>query len=439
MKVLMLSWEYPPKNIGGLSNHVYYLSKNLGRLGHEVHVITCEEENIPLEEEGAGVFVHRVIPYSLDSSDFTKWVMHLNFAMIEAGIKLINANGKFDIIHGHDWLSAYAAKVLKGSYNIPMVCTIHATEHGRNNGIRTEMQSYISSVEWMMTYEAWKVIACSQYMKEEIHSVFNTPLDKLYIVPNGVSVEAFEGCFNIAEFRRNFARDEEKIIFYVGRHVYEKGIQLLIEAAPDILSACSEVKFVIAGKGAMSEELKQKARAMGLENKILFLGYLEDDEKAKLYKASDVAVFPSLYEPFGIVALEAMAAGCPVAVSDVGGLKEIVEHKVSGMKLIPGSKDSIKDNVIELLDNDLLRKAVSENAYGEVLKKYTWDKIAADTIALYEKVREEAKGTEWEVTEIKVKKKAASRKKKSEDTAIEESAADKETRPKRTRKKAANI
>ena len=213
----MLSWEYPPKCVGGISNHVYYLSQSLSKLGHEVHVITCEEDKALVEEEKSGVSVHRVIPYSIDTEDFTKWVMHLNFAMVEAGIKIINSDGKFDIIHGHDWLSVYAAKTLKRAYNIPMVCTIHATEHGRNNGIKTTMQKYISSAEWMMTYEAWKVIACSKFMKDEIYTIFNTPLDKLSVILNGISTEGLKEIFDAAVFRKTYARAEEKIIFYIGK------------------------------------------------------------------------------------------------------------------------------------------------------------------------------------------------------------------------------
>jgi glycogen synthase len=439
MKILMLSWEYPPKNVGGLSNHVYYLSKSLAKLGHEMHVITCEEDNALFLEEVEGVTVHRVVPYSIDTEDFTKWVMHLNFAMLEEGIKVINANGKFDIIHGHDWLSAYAAKALKNSYSIPMVCTIHATEHGRNNGIRTEMQKYISSVEWMLTYESWKVIACSEYMRDEIYNVFSTPLDKLSVIPNAVcSVEIGEAQ-NIEEFRRGFAKDNEKIIFYVGRHVYEKGIQLLLDAVPDILASYSDAKFIIAGKGVMTDELKERVIALGLEDKVLFTGYVDDKLKTRLYKIADAAVFPSLYEPFGIVALEAMAAGCPVVVSDIGGLKEIIEHKVNGLKHIPGSKDSLKDNVLQLLNNEVLKRSLREWAHNTVVEKYTWDKVALSTQELYEKVREEAKGTEWGVTEVKSKKKTiAAKKKKEENADIEESAVDLEAKPKtkRTRKKA---
>lgn len=412
MKILMFSWEYPPKNIGGLANHVYNLAGSLAALGNEVHVITCGENNSFLKEENRGVNVHRVLPYSLDSEDFTKWVMHLNFVMAEEAVKLINTSGKFDIIHAHDWLSLYSAKLIKAAYNIPMLCTIHATEHGRNNGIRTDLQRYISSAEWMLTYEAWKVIVCSEYMKSEVKNIFNVPDDKVLIIPNGVELDNFDFDFNNEEFRSSYALPDEKIIFYVGRHVYEKGIHLLVEAAPDIVNSYNKVKFLIAGQGPMTEELKEKARVLGLEHKFLFLGYVDDLTKNKLLKSSDAAVFPSLYEPFGIVALEAMAAGCPVVVSDVGGLKEIVQHEVNGLKIITGSKDSLRDNIVRLLSDSQLRDKLNNGGVKETLNNYSWEKIAARTIELYEKVKEEASGTEFEVKLAKAKKTASGGRKK---------------------------
>jgi len=446
MKILMLSWEYPPKNVGGLSNHVYYLSKALEKLGNEVHVVTCFEGESPLESIDSGVFVHRVIPYNINTSDFTKWVMHLNFSIIEEVVKLIGKQGKFDVIHAHDWLTSYAAKTLKNSFNIPMVCTIHATEHGRNGGIRTELQSYISSAEWMLTYEAWKIVACSNYMEEEINQVLSAPLDKINIIPNGVDAEDFELDFDDLEFRRNYALDNEKIVFFIGRHVYEKGVQILIDAAPDIINSYKDIKFVIAGKGDMTEELKEKVKYFGLENKVLFTGYMDDETKKKMYKTADAAVFPSLYEPFGIVALEAMAAGCPVVASDIGGLKEVIEHKTNGMKIITGSKDSLKENLLELLRREDLRKHLKEKGIETVLEKYSWDKIAEATVKMYEKVKEEAKGTEWEVSIEKVKKKGTgtTRRKKTEVIkAVDNLGADEvkiteeiTVKPKRTRKKA---
>lgn len=439
MKILMLSWEYPPKSVGGLSNHVYYLAQSLKKAGNEVHIVTCQEGEIPNEEQDNGVYVHRVAPYNLETEDFTKWVMHLNFAMIERTVQLINKLGEFDIIHAHDWLSAYSAKVLKWSCKIPMLCTIHATEHGRNGGIRTDMQRYISSAEWMLTYEAWKVIVCSEYMKSEVCNIFNTPDDKINVVPNGIDSDSFKLDFDRDEFRRRYAKDEEKLVFYVGRHVHEKGVQLLIETAPDILNTVGEVKFVIAGKGPMTEELKEKAKYLGLENRIIFTGYMDDADKVKFYKIADTAVFPSFYEPFGIVTLEAMAAGCPVVVSDIGGLKEIVEHKINGIKFITGSRDSLKDNIVELLSSDNLRKDITEKAYEALLEKYTWNKVAEETIKVYKKVQLEAKGTEWE---IKAKKKTTGTRRKKAESDIEkkeESVEEPITKQKGRRKKVSSI
>ena len=396
MKILMLSWEYPPKNIGGISNHVYYLSHALSNLGHEVHVVTCGENNAPYKEIDNGVFVHRVEPFKIFTDDFIKWVMHLNFAMIEETTKLINKIGRVDIIHAHDWLTVYAAKSLKNSFKIPMVSTIHATENGRNKGIKTEMQAYISTAEWLLSFESWKIVGCSNYMKNEIATVFSSPQDKIWVIPNGVDASSFQFSFDWLKFRRNYALDEEKIVLYVGRHVYEKGIQILIESVSEIIKTYSNAKIVIAGKGPMTVELKRRINELNLDDKVLFTGYITEDEKNKLYRVSNVAVFPSLYEPFGIVALEAMAAGCPVVVSDVGGLSEIIEHGRSGMKAIAGSSESLKENICRILSNDGLASYIREDAMRIIDERYLWGKIAETTTEMYKLVLEETKGTEWD-------------------------------------------
>lgn len=400
MKILMVSWEYPPKTIGGLSNHVYYLSHSLCEKGNEVHVITCEEGRAPVDENDKGVFVHRVTPYAIDTQDFTKWVMQLNFAMVERAIRLINECGKFDLIHVHDWLTAFCAKTLKWSFKIPVVCTMHATEYGRNGGINTVTQRYISATEWMLTYESWKVVACSNYMKSQINKLFSTPEEKIWVIPNGINVDKFDFEFDWLSFRRKYAMDNEKIIFCIGRHVFEKGIHLLIEAAPSIISRYNDSKFIIAGTGPMTEELKDRVRYSGLEDKFLFTGYMDESEKDKLYRVSSAAVFPSLYEPFGIVALEAMAAGCPVVVSDTGGLSEIVDHGDNGLKCINGNSNSIADNVVQLLHDEAFAKYISDNGKSTVKDRFTWNKVADLTMKMYDEVLEEAGGTEWRKLEM---------------------------------------
>lgn len=400
MKVLMLTWEYPPKSIGGISNHVYHLCRKLKAADVDIHVITTEEGTAPIIEDDNGIIVHRVTPYKVDSEDFVKWVMSLNYAMIEEGNRLISQYGKFDIIHAHDWLTAFSAKVLKWSYKIPLVSTIHATEHGRNNGIKTETQRCISSTEWMLTDESWKIVACSHFMRQHLNDLFKAQWDKIWVIPNGINIEDFQFDLDRKSFREKFASEDEKILFYIGRHVFEKGVHVLIEALPEILKGFNKVRVVIGGVGAMTEDLKRRAKELGLYEKIIFTGYMCDKDRNMVYKSADIAVFPSLYEPFGIVALEAMAAGCPIVASDCGGLGEMIQHKYNGMKIIPGSIESLTYNILELLSNDKLAETIRENAYKYVCQEYSWVKAADLTLKMYNLIKEEARGTQWDTSAL---------------------------------------
>jgi glycosyltransferase involved in cell wall biosynthesis len=212
MKILMLSWEYPPRIVGGISRVVYDLAQRLGENGNEVHVITCMDKNTKEFEKDKNVYVHRVYTVGPDTKgDFLKNILHMNFAMIERATEVINQIGKFDIIHAHDWLVAFCAKTLKHAYKIPLVCTIHATEHGRNNGIYNDMQKYIHDSEWWLTYESWKVICNSDYMKNEIKNIWGLPESKIRVVFNGVDINKFNGIEKDMNFRRKYAMDNEKI------------------------------------------------------------------------------------------------------------------------------------------------------------------------------------------------------------------------------------
>ena len=398
MQALVLSWEYPPNNVGGLSRHVEKLSVSLVEKGVEVHVITCAVPNTPEEEKIEGVNVYRVNPYSVDNSDFLLWVNQMNFALIERAVRLIQDSIQpFSLIHAHDWLVTYAAKALKSIYKLPLLATIHATEYGRNNGLHTDMQRYISNVEWMLTYEAWKVIVCSQAMREELQGFFQVPKDKLEIINNGVDVSEFENrvTINLADFRKKYADPSEKIIFFIGRLVAEKGVHLLIESIPRILSAHSQIKFIISGKGPMDNALKRRAEELGVVNRIYFTGYVDDEARNNLYKCADLAVFPSLYEPFGIVALEAMAANTPVLVADTGGLGEIVRHGENGIKFYTGNVQSLADNIIFALKRPGLMQDLKHRAALEIREKYAWDIIAGKTKLLYEQMASHAKGNYW--------------------------------------------
>ncbi len=385
MKILMLTWEYPPRIVGGIARVVHDLSHRLIKDGHEVTVVTYKEGNTPDFEDDKGVKVYRIGNYMINPNNFIDWIMQMNFNLVAKANEIIAKEGNFDVIHAHDWLVAYAAKTLKNSYGTPIVATIHATEAGRNSGIHDETQRYINDTEWMLTYEASEVIVNSNYMKNELQRLFGLPFEKINVVPNGVNLNLYSGIERDYEFRRQYAADNEKIILFVGRLVYEKGIQHLIAAMPKILEKYHDSKLVIAGKGGMIDELKAQVNAMGISNKVYFTGYLNSKQVVKMYKCADVAVFPSTYEPFGIVALEGMLSSTPVVVSDVGGLNEIVQHGENGMKSYAGNPNSLADSIISLLYDPALCMKVAKNAKAKVKAEYNWQKIAQDTHFAYQK------------------------------------------------------
>ena len=358
----MLTWEYPPRVVGGIARVVNDLSKRLIKDGHEVTVVTYREGNTPYYELDKGVNVYRVDNFMIKPNNFIDWVMQLNFNMIAKVGEIIAKEGKFDVIHAHDWLVAYAAK-----------------------RIREANQKYINDTEWMLTYESTEVIVNSNYMKNELQRLFGLPFEKINVVPNGVNNTNYSGIERDYDFRRRFAMDNEKIILFMGRLVYEKGVQHLIAAMPKILEHYHDAKLVIAGTGGMLEELKREAENLGISNKVYFAGYLKGKDVAKMYKAADISVFPSTYEPFGIVALEAMLAEVPVVVSDIGGLNEIVEHRQTGMKSYCGNSNSIADSILELLFDHQLCNNIVKKAKAKVRNEYNWNKIAQDTHFTYQK------------------------------------------------------
>ena len=385
MKILMLTWEYPPRVVGGIAKVVYDLSHKMVKEGNEVTVVTYKDgDNVKYYENDKGVEVYRVDNYMIRANNFINWIMQLNFNMITKVNEIINKNGKFDVIHAHDWLVSYSAKSIKESYNIPLISTIHATESGRNSGIHDETQRYINDSEWMLTYESSEVIVNSNYMKNEVQRLFGLPYDKINVIPNGVNLQLFSNVNIDYDFRRQYAMDNEKIILYVGRLVYEKGIQNLIAAMPKILDRYHDSKLIICGRGGMIDELMEQVKYLGIDNKVYFAGYCDSKKMQKMYKCADVAVFPSTYEPFGIVAIESMLSGTPTIVSDVGGLNEIVEHGVTGMKSYAGNANSIADSVLALLFDSKLCANISQNAIKKVKENYNWAKITDNTYYVYQ-------------------------------------------------------
>ena len=387
MRILMLSWEFPPLNVGGLAQHVFELSRSLVKADCQVTVLTSQSDDLPPHENMEGIEVWRVNPYHGGRErDFIDWTQRLNFALLAKGAALSNKQGKYDLVHAHDWLVAYAGSGLKHIYTTPLLATIHATEFGRNNGLHNPEQRSIGDLEWWLTYEAWKVICCSRHMEEELQHVFQLPADKIEMIPNGIRPEAYAVTAGGPTLESMGLQHEDQIIFYVGRLVREKGVQVVIEALPAILGRFPQAKLVIAGTGPHAEQLKNRTHALGLEGKIHFPGYISDEMRNELYNAAAVAVFPSLYEPFGIVALEAMVTNTPVLVSAVGGLDEIVEHEIDGLKAYPGDAHSVAEQICRLLADREWAEDLAVRAYAKAQRTYSWDKIARRTAEIYKEI-----------------------------------------------------
>jgi glycosyltransferase involved in cell wall biosynthesis len=397
LNVMFLTWEFPPRVIGGISPHVFYLSKSLAKNGVKVHVVTCDFPGARAREKLDGVEVYRVDSYKNPSPDFATWVYLMNLNMQkEAAAIAARLPEKIDVFHDHDWLVATAGIGLKHVFRKPLLVTMHSTEIGRRDGLHTSTEKMISETEAWLTYEAWKVICCSQYMVSHVKWAFGLPDDKLVMVPNGVDWQVYENTRkqDLHGFRTTFALPEEKLVLFVGRLVYEKGAHVLINAVPKILNKVN-AKFVIVGSGYMKEQLSTIVKSMGLEHKVLFTGFMDEESLLKLQCSADVSVVPSLFEPFGIVALEAMAAKSPVVVSDTGGLGEIVEHDVTGVKVYPNSTDSLAWGVTKVLLDEKYRNSLREHAFRRIQERYDWDRIAQLTERIYESVLGEYSKSFW--------------------------------------------
>lgn len=372
--VFMLAWEYPPKQVGGLSKAVHELSEALASHGEIVHVITTSHDGAPSFEKNNGVYVHRLpVQHSGDTS-FYHWTFEMNLAMTDHLVKWKEHGGRIDLIHAHDWMVFHTAREIKMSYDIPLIATIHATEWGRNQGhLGSDLQRKIHQLEWKLTYEANRVFVCSSYMKEEVARIFNLPQDKITVHPNGIQLPPASS--KETAKRPHYLTKQDKVIFYIGRLVYEKGIHTLIQAMSGILSHVPQAKLIIAGSGPMEHELRTLAAHLG--DRVLFTGFIDDSSRVQLYQYANVCVIPSLYEPFGIVALEAMASRRPLVISDTGGLAEIIRHRVDGYKALPGHVDSLSWHITEMLLHPKLAAKMADSAYQLLQNNYQWSQIAA--------------------------------------------------------------
>jgi glycogen(starch) synthase len=386
MRVLLISWEYPPVIEGGLARHVRKLSEHLVAEGVEVHVLTRTGGHLPSEEVRHGVVVHRVheSDFPKDINAFVRWVDAMNQDMLELGRELCEQL-EFDLVHSHDWLVASAAQRLAQSCGAPWLVTVHATEYGRHQGwVHDHPQSHIHAVEQAMVRRADRVIACSRYMRTHVARVFGIAPGRITVIPNGVDPRDLEPLVeDLDALRARYATPEQRLVLLVGRLVYEKGFHLALDALAPVIRRLGNVRFVVAGTGTAEDELKKQARRLRLMRHGSFLGWVGDDMLHSLYRVSEIVIVPSIYEPFGLVALEAMASGCLCVVADTGGLREVVPQDGSvGLRFTPRDASSLEHVLEQALSDEPARARLVAEARDHVLK-FDWLEVARRTHTVY--------------------------------------------------------
>jgi glycogen synthase len=383
-RILILSWEYPPIVEGGLARHVRKLAEELVRQGLTVHVLARGRENDAREEVRAGVRVHRVpetrTPRDLDQ--FVTWIEGMNQHMLDAGRELLR-RFDVDVVHGHDWLVAAAAATLAEEVRRPYLTTVHATEYGRHQGwVDKHPQSYIHAVETWMAQRADRVIVCSHYMRGHVADVFGVEEAAVTVIPNGIDPADLVPVDDLGALRGRFAQPHEKLVLLIGRLVYEKGFQVALDALPRVIRRVGGVRFLVAGSGTHEAELKRQATELGLTKHGTFMGWIGDDVLHSLYRIADLCVVPSIYEPFGLVALEAMASGCPCIVADTGGLREVVPSSDVGLRFRSRDPRSLGRMMELVLTDEALRDRLVVEA-SEHVGRFDWADVAARTAEVY--------------------------------------------------------
>jgi glycogen(starch) synthase len=413
MKIAVLVYEYPPKIVGGLGTYAAEITRKFVLMDNDVTVFTMNDDGgtLPTREIWRGIEIHRPLHIDVSDSlpdviseDIKKWGrgIHLfgNLLVYNylAASKLINElirkeGMKYDIVVAHDWLSVMGGVTVKKESELPLAFHVHSTEKGRTLGNGSNV---VSNIELRGANMADMIVTVSYAMKDELMQL-GFSRDKIHVSYNGVDPQKYSpesvSAEKVRKIRERYGlNDDDYMILFLGRLVGVKGVDKLIMAMPHVLSKIPNAKLVIVGVGDLQEYLANLTRTMRLDEFVKFcFDFIPEEERILHYAACDIAVFPSHYEPFGIVALEAMSMEKPVVVGAAGvsGMREIViprGEEQCGYHIDPNNPSDIAWGIISALENSDKRKWLGKNGRKRVLNEFTWNKIAEKTVELYEKL-----------------------------------------------------
>jgi glycogen(starch) synthase len=368
VRILLVTWEFPPETVGGVGAHVDGLSKSLAKDGHEVCIFTLAAHGVASDQVVAGVRIIRAdvgLPWLPDDhavSFVASGNHHLTALFAYLG------SWRPDVVHAHDWRSAWAGQSLATMCAVPLVTTFHSTESGRHGGNVPEGNSAsIHSVESWIANTSHRVICCSRFMQREVIDGFELMPDQVQLIPNGVDV----------------------LVLAWGRVQYEKGFQVLAQAIGRLRGRVPGIRCIIAGRGPYLPELQSQVDIEGVSDLVQLAGYVADDELRTLLHQAGCVVIPSLYEPFGIVALESLAANAPTIVARTGGLAEIMEGTEASLMFDPGNAKELATRIERVLMNPHISQNMQAQGAEILHARFSWDAIARSTVSAYETARDE--------------------------------------------------
>jgi len=413
MEIVFFVYEFPPYIVGGLGTYAEYMTREFIKMGHDVTVFSMHTGNAPTRDVYKGVEVHRPIVKNMNlslllpmfipeevrrwSESGKKYFGDIFLYNVLSASKLINdlvrtENRKVDLVVSHDWLGSVGGILSSRGLDKPLVFHVHSTEQGRSgNGSET-----LKRLERITADHAERIVTVSYAMRDHLVRL-GYQERKIRVVYNGIDVEKYSPTRVSPEARLKTRKDlgissDEFMILFVGRLSWVKGADTLVQSMPEILSSVPNAKLVIVGVGDQQELLKYEVSKLGIEDKVILkYEFLPEDEKIKVYAASDVCVFPSKYEPFGIVCTEAMSMGKPVVVGarGVSGFREQVVPSgpnQCGFHINPYDPHDIAKFIIILLEDEDLRRKCGENARRRVLDLFTWQRVAENTVRVYNEV-----------------------------------------------------
>jgi glycogen(starch) synthase len=366
MRVAMIGWEYPPFTVGGLGTHCYGLTRSLSNKGVKVdfympqtkHGATSDNCNLVIKEVGETT----VFPYDRPESNeiagqFFEAVSRYNTLVVT------KVKGTYNVIHCHDWLTIQASIALKDLLGVPLVLTVHSTEYDRSGWLHPNQ--WFIDIEREGMEKADKIIAVSQFTKRTIIEKYGINPDKITVIYNAV--------YPISE------GEKQKLVLFLGRLTIQKGADVFLRAAKKVSEFEPGVRFVVAGAGDLLPDLINQAVELGISNRVIFTDRLTDKEMKHMYGIASVYVMPSVSEPFGITALEAISAGTPTIASKTAGVCETFHNC---LKVDFWDSDEIANKIIALLRYESLSNALTENGRQEI-ELFTWDNVAEKTLDIY--------------------------------------------------------